>query len=140
MLVVPEFKPVTLPLASTVPTEGDELLHVPPLIPLLSTVLVPGQMLADPVRAGADDDTVNTSLALQPELVVKVMPVVPADRPLTTPAALTVPTAVLLLLQLPVVPPLNAEVPPAHTLSEPLITGVVFTFTVAVREQPFDVV
>jgi hypothetical protein len=66
-----------------------------------------------------------------------VIVTVPAATPVTTPAALTAPIDVLLLLQVPpVTESVKVIVAPAHTVEAPLIVPadvLPFTATVAVR-------
>ena len=93
------------------------------------------------ITAG-DGVTVTTIVLLQPLPREVVMVVVPADMPVTTPVTgSTVPTAVLLLLQLPPGDEeLSVVVRVTHTLAVPVIVpGPALTVTTAVAKQPVDV-
>lgn len=135
-VAVPADTPVTTPAFVTVATEGLLLVQMP--VVGVRLVVLPMQMLAGPVivpagvlltvTAGVGDD-------VQPVAVlVKVKVAVPAETPVTTPAFVTVATALLLLAQ---VPPLVGDKPvlaPMQMLVEPVMlpTGNAFTVTVPV--------
>ena len=65
MVVFPEAIPVTLPEASTVPTEVVTLLHAPPAAPSVRVVLAPTQTTGVPVIVPAFGSglTVTTCVA-----------------------------------------------------------------------------
>ena len=87
MFAVPPRTPVAIPL--TAPTEaldGALLIHVPPVVPTLASgVVVPWQKASVPEMAVGKANIVTTVLLPQPEVPRKVMLVVPAERPVTTP-------------------------------------------------------
>ena len=69
------------------------------------------------------------------------MPVVPPERPASTPELLMVPTAVLLLLHVPPDTELErVRSAPWHTLLPPVMGAVVLTVTTAFELQPAPVV
>src|ERR1043165_9320188 len=101
MVDVPLVRPATVPEAVMVATLVLLLCHVPP-IALVSMVVSPWQTDNVPPVAAGNALTVMVVVLVQPEAVVIVIVVVPAVMPVTTPeVAFTVPTAVLLLLQVP---------------------------------------
>ena len=150
IVVTPELTPYTTPVvAPTVPTAVLLLLHVPvpPVAVASDNVMVKPVHTDDgPVMAPANGDTLTVKLTVvvaEPQkTVVSVndMIVVPALTPYTTPVAEpTVPTAVLLLLHVPVPPDavrsFKVVVKPAHTVGVPVIvpaTGDVFTVMLVV--------
>ena len=110
MSVKPVAIPVTTPeLEPTVATDGSELLHVPPPVPLLVYVVVsPTQIGVVPltvpaVTSGLTVNVLDELVGLpQPLPTVKVIVVVPAETAVTTPVPmLTVATEVLELYQAP---------------------------------------
>ena len=91
--------PVTMPDVPTVATVAALLLHVPPASVLLSGVVAPAQTVVAPVTVAGTALTVTTDVVLQPVVSVKVISVVPALRPVSTPdEAPIVATAGLLLV------------------------------------------
>lgn len=66
MVVVPAAKPVTMPELLIEATEVLELVQVPPLIASLRVVLVPVQILVEPVTGSGVEIIVTILLAEQP--------------------------------------------------------------------------
>ena len=68
MVVVPAVMPVTLPAASTVPTAGVALTHVPPGVNPVSDMVLPVHTIVGPDIGPADgvELTVTTVEVLQP--------------------------------------------------------------------------
>ena len=111
MVAVPTDTPVTSPLALTVATAVLLLLQVTFWFVAFAGVMVELSCCVPPIRTEAEVGdtltpvtsiglTVMTEVAvLAPSAVVTVMVAVPTDTPVTRPVALTVATAVLLLLQ-----------------------------------------
>ena len=114
---MPADTPVTIPVdASTVATEGEPLVHVPPAVVFARVVVVPTHADVIPVMtvntggAFTVSDCCAVTVPPQPPVMVYKMLQVPAATAVTTPEeALTVAKVVLLLLQAPV-PPLNTVV------------------------------
>ena len=74
--------------------------------------------------------TVTTADAKHPVPAVYLIVAVPAEAPVTTPAADIVATGVLLLLQVPLPSSLSVVVAPLHTVNVPAIAdGIGFTVT-----------
>jgi hypothetical protein len=141
MVALPVDTPVTSPLvASTEATAVLLLLHVPPVLALLSVVTTPVQTPVRPVIAGGL--TVMIAVAGQPEETEYEMVTEPDARPVTVPVAEpTMATAGLLLLHVPPeVASDNVTEAPRQTVPEP-DTGAVpaFTVTVAVVIPPATV-
>ena len=137
MVVLPDEMPVTIPDASTVPTEEVTLLHAPPMAASVKAVFAPAQTTAIPVTVPALGDvlTVTTCVAAAvPQLLLTVYDIVvlPARIPLTTPVALTVPTEGVTLLQIPpAAASVKAVFAPAQTRAVPVIVpGLGNGFTV----------
>jgi hypothetical protein len=138
MVAVPAVFPVTMPEVPIDAISGLLLVHVPPLVVLLSVVVLPVQTVAVPVMALTTVPGVTVTFLVVravPQSVVTIYDIVlvPADMPVTIPVMPTVPTAVLLLLQ---EPPgdalLSAVVLPAQTEATPVIglaVGSVLTVT-----------
>ena len=113
------------------PTEGVTLLHVPPAAASVNAVFAPAQTRAVPVIVpGLGDGLTVTTLdaASVPQLLVIVYEilVVPAEMPVTTPNASTVPLAGFTLLHTP--PAAASErvvVAPTQTVNVPS-TAVAF--------------
>ena len=160
IIVVPALTPYKIPVTgSMVPTAVLLLLHVP--VPpdaeaSLNVMLVPVHTNEEPDIAPALGDvttvTFIVAVAVPQEAVVsvKVIVVMPGPTPYTTPVVdPTVPTAVLLLLHVPVPPDavasLSVILEPVHIEVTPLIVpalGEVFTvtFVVAVSDPQLAVV
>ena len=137
--VVPALRPVTTPAVDTVPTAGVLLLHVPPVVVLVSVVVPFTQMLVIPVITAGNGFTVSTAVLRQPLVRLYVIVDVP---PGAIPVATPVPRAIVATVVVPLihVPPVGAPVRvvfvPAQMLSVPLMDGVVFTVATAVTVQP----
>jgi hypothetical protein len=98
------------------------LVHVPPLGVLPSVVVEPTHTDAVPLIAVGPALTVITAVLKQLAPTMKVIVVVPALTPVTTPVLMsTVALAVLLLLHVPPPVLLSVVVPPIHTLVVPEI-------------------
>ena len=132
--------PVTTPALVTVATAALLLAQVPPVVGD-KVVVPPTQIVLLPVRLAAGMAlTVMEGVAAETQpvaVLVKVKVADPAATPVTTPAALTVATAGLLLVQ---VPPLVGETPlmaPTQILLVPVIvaTGEAFTVTAEVGAE-----
>ena len=132
-VAIPEPDPIVAMLVAL-------LLHVPPLIGLLSVVLPPMHIWVVPVIAGDGGVTVITPVTAQPvPVILYVIVVVPAVTPVTIPVdEPIVAIPVLLLLQVPpVVALLIVTVPPIHTALPPVIAaGNGLTVTVLVVAHP----
>jgi hypothetical protein len=138
IVAVPVATPVTTPDAFTVALLVALLLHTPPLTVFPRLVVADTHTVVVPVMEVLGALFIVTILvATVPQLVEYDIVHVPAVRPLTTPAALTVALAVLLLLHVPnATLLLNVVVSPAQTLVVPVIVpGVVLIVTTAVAEQ-----
>jgi len=140
--VVPLETPVTTPALLTVATPGVPDTHgltaagtpepvngsVPPTVTLAAPVIV-GRALM-----------VTVTVMLQPLLLVYVITLVPADTPVTTPALLTVATAVVADIHgftaAGTPEPVRFVVLPTHAFNVPVIVGNAFIVTVAVMLQP----
>jgi len=131
---------VTTPVELTEATKPELLVHVPPDGVPVSDMVVPAHIELPVPLMVAPVLTVTVRVAGQPEGVAYVMVAVPALTPDTTPALLTVATAVLLLLHVPPDgPPLSVVVEPMHKVAVPESdTVVVVTVTVWVAVQPPD--
>ncbi len=106
------------------------LLHVPPVVVLVSVVPVPIHVVSVPPIAAGSAFTVTTVVAVpaqpNPLVTVYVITVVPADTPVTTPVAPTVATPALLLLHVPPVVALaRVVVPFEHIVVPPVIAATV---------------
>jgi len=150
--VEPPDTAVTKPAPFTEATAGLELLHEPPVTVELNTVENPVHKFRLPVITPAEMPvlTVTAMMAVEsrqgavPKTVYLIF-TVPSETAVTNPAALTVATAGLLLLQLP---PLTVEenwaVAPKQIVCEPLKTpgdgrAATETTRVALAEgQPAD--
>lgn len=115
--------PVSDPVvALIVPIDGVEVLHVPPLLLLVSVVDEPTQTVSVPPIADGVGYTETTNVEKQPELIVYEIVAVPAEGPPTKPGANTTATEELLLLQVP--PSVVVDkvvVPPTQIEAEPVI-------------------
>jgi hypothetical protein len=102
IVTLPTATPVTRPEVEPIDAiVGSLLAHETPLVPLLSVVVEPTHTPEAPVITG-DPFTVTTFVPIQPVEPIKLIVVVPAAMPVTTPVLMpTVPTDVLLLIQLP---------------------------------------
>ena len=152
IFVTPALTPYNIPVTrSIVPTAVLLLLHVPvppDAVASLKVIVNPEHTVAGPVMVPAAGDTFTVIFVVvvtvpQETLVsVKVIIVVPALTPYTTPVVEPiVPTAMLLLLHVPVPPDaeasFNVMVWPAHTEESPVIApangdAITVTFIVVV--------
>ena len=149
-IVVPALTPYNIPVTgSMVPTAVLLLLQVPvppDAVASASVIVKPEHTVVGPVIVPATGEAFNVTVAVVvavPQLTlvsVNVIVVVPALTPYTIPVVdPTVPTAVLLLLQVPVPPEAvrsaNVVVKPLHTDVVPVIapaTGDTLTVTLTV--------
>ena len=111
MVAVPTETPVTIPVALTVATAVFELLQLTLWFVALAGAMVELSCCVPPINMEAvvgDTLTPVTSIGLtvmtevavlEPSCVFTVMVAIPTDTPVTSPVALTVATAVLLLFQ-----------------------------------------
>jgi len=101
----------------------------------------PTQALKVPLIVG-NAFTVKVAVMIQPLEFLYVMVEVPALTPVTTPALVTVATAVLDEVQgvvaSAVAEPVSVEVCPTQATSVPLIVGNAFTVKLAVMIQPLE--
>jgi len=118
IVAVPALAPVTVPLTTVALVLP--LVHTPPLVASVNTVVVPWQMTAVKglIATGALL-TVTGLVTKQPDELVKVMLAVPTPEPVTVP--LTLPTLAILLLLLLHVPPASDKVVLAP---KQIVTGV----------------
>jgi hypothetical protein len=144
MSAEPAAIPPTTPEASTVATAGKLLLHVPPVVALLSVVVSPSHTCSTPVVVAGSGFTVTVVVIRQPVGIVYVISAVPSDKPVTTPVAASTLTVASALLH---VPPASASaivvVEFTHTAIVPVIadgSGFTFTVTALVAWQPALVV
>ena len=105
MVAVPWAIPVTTPVVlPTVATDGVLLVHVPPIVVLVTVVVEPIHIGATPKIGAAGGTTVTISVTnVDPHVFVTIyeMTDVPVATPETIPLLLTVATPVLALLQAP---------------------------------------
>ena len=131
--VVPAVMPVATPVAlPIVATEVLELVHVPPVIPMVSVADEPAQTVVGPVKGGGNGVIVTVRDAEQPVPSEYVISAVPGDTPVTTPVPdPIVAIGVLLVVHEPPAGVLTcAPGDPTHIRSGPVIgVGVVFTVT-----------
>ena len=128
-----------MPPAVIVATDVVLLLHVPPVLRSVNTIVEPAHTGVEPDMADGNELTVTTVVAEQPVLSAYVIIEVPADAPVTTPVPLTtVATEVVPLAHVPpVVRSVKVIVELTQTGVEPEIaTGVALTVTIVVTEQP----
>lgn len=123
-VTVPADTPVTTPPLVTVATAGALLAHVPPDVGD-NVVVNPTQILLEPsILTTGKAFTVTAEVGSETQPVpesVKLKVAEPAETPVTTPAFVTVATALLLLVQ---VPPLEGDKPvvaPTQIVLEPVI-------------------
>jgi len=134
-VTVPALTPVTTPALVTVATAVLLLVQVPPVLGVTLAVLPTFTAVAPPSVGRAL--TVKDTVAVQPVLVwVKVKVIVPALTPVTTPALVTVATALLLLAQVPPVLGVTFAVLPTHTAVAPPKAGTSLTVKDLVAAQP----
>jgi hypothetical protein len=144
-VALPAATPVTTPALVTVAIAVLLLTHVPPVVGE-SVVVVPTHIVVAPVML-----TVGLAIMVTADVAFDTQPVVvlvnvkvaePAATPVTTPALVTVATAVLLLTHVPPVAGESVVVEPIHTAEAPvmLTVGIGFTLTVIleVPVQPFE--
>ena len=115
--------PVTMPEVPTVAIPGALLLHVPPGVPSVRSVVWPTHADAEPVIAAAVAEfTVTGVVAMQPLTEYVIVAIPPVPTPVTMPPVPTVATAILLLDH---VPPgdvsLKRVVDPEQTVVVPVI-------------------
>ena len=135
MRVVPAFRPVTTPPDVIEATDVLPLSHVPPTLLLFSVIVFPWHTIDGPVVLFGSGFTTTVALLRQPVGIVYVISALPADKPLTSPVALTpaVPGAPLLHTP-PGVALSSCVVPLTHTCVLPLTeAGSGFTTTSFVR-------
>ena len=87
IVVVPAALPPTIPVAApTVPFAGALLTHVPPVVPMLLSVVVANLHTASEPDIAVGSGKIVTTLVLpQPEVPRKLISLVPAEIPVTTP-------------------------------------------------------
>jgi hypothetical protein len=66
MVVVPADSPLTTPNALMLPVAGEELLHVPPVVPSLSDAVDDWQIAVAPLIAAGEAVTVTIAVTVQP--------------------------------------------------------------------------
>jgi hypothetical protein len=139
---VPAETPVTRPALLMVATPGDaetQGLVTAGVPEPVSCVVDPVQTLRVPLIVGSAL-TVTVMETLHPLIFVKVITLVPAETPVTSPELLTVATPVVEEthgLEAAGVPePVNCVVDPAQTLRVPVMVGDALTVTVAVVMHP----
>lgn len=136
---VPGARPITTPVALTVPKVTLLLAHVPPVVVLLSVVVAFWQTFNVPVIAAGNAITVTVLNTVHPEPRVYVILAVPATFPVTTPVEeFTLATVLLPLIQVPPLMPFESVVVALmHTVNVPVTAGkVAFTVTTTERAQP----
>jgi hypothetical protein len=137
---VPAAMPLTTPAASMVATAGLLLLQAPPVLVVLSVVVVPTHVLSVPVMAAGSGLTVTILVSWQPPApIVYVTSHVPADMPLTTPEPkpmVAMPGQATLQVP-PAGEPMAVVVDPAHTCKVPVMAvGSGLMSTTTERWQP----
>ena len=137
-VLIPVIIPVALP---AVAINGLLLLHIPPVVTSLSVVVAPTHIVVVPVIAAGSAYTVSVLVVLHPAPGEKVIVVIPAATPVTTP----VPEPTVAIPgdpELHVPPPegsLKAVVAPVHTVATPVIgAGSGLTVTNTVAMHPVD--
>jgi hypothetical protein len=137
MVTVPAVTPVTTPEV-LIDAFVLLLLHVPPVVVLVSVVVLPSQTVSVPVIVPGSALMVTVAAVIQPVPKAYVIAVVPEAMPATTPAASIDALAGILLVQVPPAVVLASEVVrPWHTVSVPVIAaGNALTVAVAVVIQP----
>ncbi len=132
-VAVPAAIPVTNPTFVTVATDVLLLTHVPPVVGD-NVVVAPTHTEDEPVILTVGLAITVIALVgfdVQPvDVFVKVKVTEPAATPVTTPAFVTVATAVLLLSQVPPVVGDKVVVAPTHTEVDPVILTVGLTIVV----------
>jgi len=144
MMLVPADTPVTKPALVIVATNGFDETHGvdTAAVPLpLNVTELPAHTFNIPEIDGNAFTVTKAVVLLQPVAVfVKVKLTVPADTPVTTPALVTVATALLLLVHVPPVTGDSVIVFPTHTDDGAVTTGFALTVTeVVVLLQPVAV-
>jgi hypothetical protein len=114
------------------------LLHVPPPTFPARVDVKPAHNVVAPVIELAAGFTETITMRLQPDAIVYVIVVVPADKPDTTPVVTTTdPIDGLLLVHVPpVLAQLRVVVIPRQALIVPLITAIGFTVIVLATTHP----
>ncbi len=139
---MPAAIPVTIPVAEpTVPFVTSLLLHTPPTVASLNTVVAPTHTTGLPEIATGVWLTVTACVAIQPAAVVNVIIELPAVRPVYIPVpAPMVATVRLLLDHVPEEASVTVAVAPVHTASvPPIAAGNELTVTGAEIMQPVAV-
>lgn len=107
------------------------LLHVPPAVVSASVLLPPMHNPLLPVMGATEGSTVTVVVVVQPVPLVKVTGAVPTAMALTEPVvAPIVATAVLPLVQVPLVASDNTVDAPAHIVVLPVMGDTGFTLIV----------
>jgi hypothetical protein len=140
-MAVPAATPVTSPeTGSIVALTGQLQLHEPPVLVVLSVVVLPTHTFVLPVIAVGVGFIVTSRTEVHPVLVtLYVIPAVPAALPVTSPVVrFTLALTGSLLLQVP--PPVlmfRSDVVPSHIAAAPVIeAGGVEVVCVRVLKQP----
>ena len=141
-VTLPAETPVTKPALETVAFVASLLIHVPPVVG--DKVIVLPMHTDDPALTTGKALTVIVAVAEHPELLVKVITLVPAEPAVTRPVLLTVATPVEADthgFEFAAVPdPVSWVVNPAQTESVPVIVGSALTVTgEVVLLQPVEV-
>jgi hypothetical protein len=139
MVTVPAATPVATPVVDTIEaTAALLLLHVPPPTFPARVDVKPAHNVVAPVIELAAGFTETITMRLQPDAIVYVIVVVPADKPDTTPVVTTTdPIDGLLLVHVPpVLAQLRVVVIPRQALIVPLITAIGFTVIVLATTHP----
>ena len=139
MMDVPTPTPVNIPLPLIEATAGVLLLTTPPAGLAVSVAVPPRQMGGELDILGLAF-TVTTFVTKHPPGDVYVMVIVPADMPHTMPDVLTVPTAGVLLVQIPPPGRRSAIESPTQTVEGPTnAPGVGYIVRTAVEVLPLSV-
>lgn len=138
MVAVPAVMPLTSPVGFTVAMVVAELLHDPPVLGLVSSVVVAVHRLLLPLIVPGEGVTVIAFVTVQPVPKEYVMVVVPAETPVTTPDSEPILAAVLLLShQPPGTISVSVVLAPVHTVDAPLMgAGAGLTVTIFMVWQP----
>ncbi len=142
---MPVLIPVTIPVvAPTVAFEVLLLAHVPPVVPVLASVVVaPTQMDVVPEMGVGSALTVTTAVLPQPVDPAKLMVVVPAEMAVTRPdvVPMVATEGLLLVHPVPETPAVSTEVLPSQRLVVPVMLPPPPLFTVMgfVWKQPLTI-
>jgi hypothetical protein len=120
---VPGLRPVTTPDGSIVATAVLLLLHVPSVLVSVNVMLLPWQIIPEPVIVSPEGFTRTVAVTLQPAAVVKVTVALPLPCVATVPLKVSITTTeVSLLLHVPPPGLLVSVVPvPWHSVVAPLM-------------------